>query len=331
MKPIQEQGPQFVSLLRRKLELKKLNEELHLLQVGSTDIVEEGYDNWNGGQYYYTLYIDIPLELFVEIEDRFEAIEKRILKEVVSLRRGEGNEQITAVTIRSAPDSSPLSPHLTDVSGTTVSPTFWEAYHFKIFISHVANHKKQARELKIAFKKFGATSFVAHEDIEPTKKWLDEIKSALLSMDSIVALVTPDFIQSKWCDQEVGIAMGLGRLVVPVRMGADPYGFLGKYQGLASFGKTMDQVASEVFSIVAINDMTRLKVASALVEQIYRSNTYAESKRLTDLLERLPVITSDNARLLNQAVTDNSQVNESFGVSNRIASLLQKHGHKKPT
>lgn len=96
MNPLQEQGPQFVTLFRRKLELKKLNEELHLLRVGSTDIVEEGYDNWNGGQYYYTLYIDIPIELFVEIEDRLEAIEKRILKEVGSLRRGEGNEHITA-------------------------------------------------------------------------------------------------------------------------------------------------------------------------------------------------------------------------------------------
>src|SRR5450759_4441239 len=101
MKSLKEQGPQLISLLRRKLELKKLKEELHLLQVGSTDIVEEGYDNWNGGQYYYTLYIDIPIELFVEIEDRLEAIEKRILKEVGSLRRGdEGNEHITAVTIR---------------------------------------------------------------------------------------------------------------------------------------------------------------------------------------------------------------------------------------
>ena len=331
MKPLKEQGPQFVTLLCRKLELKKLKEELHLLRIGSTDIIEEGYDNWNGGQYYYTLYIDIPIELFVEIEDKLDAIEKRILKEVVSLRRGEGNEHITAVTIRSAPDSSPLSPHLADTSGAIASPAFWETDHFRIFISHVATYKKQARELKIALKTFGVTSFVAHEDIEPTKKWLDEIQSALSSMDSIVAIVTPDFIQSKWCDQEVGIAMGLGRLIVPVRMGADPYGFLGKYQGLASHGKTMDQVASEVFSIIAIHDMTRLKLTSALVKQIYSSRSFAVSKRLTGLLARLPAITSDHARRLRQAVTDNSQVNESFGVPAHIESLLRKHGHKKPT
>ena len=188
MESLLEQGPQIVSLLRSKLELKKLKEEFHLLRAGSINIVEEGYDNWNGGQYFYTLYIDIPIELFVEIEDRLGAIEKRILQEVNSLRRGESNEHITNVTIRSASNSPPLSPHLSDATGTTVSPSFWEADHFRIFISHVATYKKQARELKIAFKKFCATSFVAHEDIEPTKKWLDEIQSALSSMDSLVAL-----------------------------------------------------------------------------------------------------------------------------------------------
>lgn len=158
MSPLQEQSPQLFSLLRRKLKLKNLTEELHLLLVGSANIVEDGYDNFSG-QSFYSLYIDIPIELFVEIEDRLEPIEKRILKEVGSLRRGdEGNEHITAVTIRSAPDSSPLSPHLTDGSGAIASPAFWEADHFRIFISHVATYKEQARELKIAFKKFGVKS-----------------------------------------------------------------------------------------------------------------------------------------------------------------------------
>ena len=306
-----------------------MTKELHLLQTGSTDIVEEEYDNWNNGQYYYTLYIDIPIELFVEIEDRLEAIEKRILKEVTSLRRGAGNEHISAVTIRSAPDSSPVSPHLADESGAKGPPTFWESKHFRVFISHVATYKSQAQELKVAFKKFGISSFVAHEDIEPTKKWMEEIQTALSSMDSIVAVITPDFIQSKYCDQEVGIGMGLGRLVVPIRMGADPYGFLGKYQGMSSYGKTLEQVANEVFSILARHDMTRIKVATAVVEQIYGAESFAASKRLTGLLDRLPVITGDHARRLRQSVADNSQVSASFGVSDRIESILGRHGHKR--
>lgn len=331
MTPIQEQETEIVALLRRKFELKGMTAELKLLQSASTDLVEEGYDNWDGGQYYFTLYIDIPLEIFVEVEDRLEATEKRILKELTSLRRGTGNEHITAVTIRSAPDSSPLSPHLAVDSGGKGVLSFWEPNLFRVFISHVAAHKSQAREFKVAFKKFGVTSFVAHEDIEPTKKWLEEIQTALSSMDAIVAFVTPDFIQSKWCDQEIGIAMGLGRLVVPIRMGADPHGFLGKYQGLSSHGKTIEQVANEVFSILARHDMTRIKVTTAVVEQVYSAESFAASKRLSGLLERLPIITADHARRLRQAIADNYQVSSSFGVPERIEALLKRHGHTKTT
>lgn len=328
MSALSEEVPNILSLLKRKLELKGLKEDLHLLQSANTTVVEEGSDNWDGGQYYYTLYLDIPIERFVEIEDDLAVIEKRILKELKTLRRGVGsNEHITAVTIRSAPDNSLITPHLTDSAGVKPVPTFWVSDRFRIFISHVATHKNQAQQLKISFIKYGITSFVAHEDIEPTKKWLEEIQTALYTMDAIVALITTDFIESKWCDQEVGIAMGLGRLVVPVRMGYDPYGFLGKYQGLSSHGKTMEQVAHEIFSIISTHEMTRLKVASVLTEQLYRSNTYADSKSLMDVLERLPVITSEHANRIRQALEENSQVSSSFYVPNRIERLLKRHGH----
>jgi TIR domain len=332
MSQLSEDVPNILSLLKRKLELKGLKDDLHLLQVASTSVIEEDYDNWNGGQYYYTLYLDIPIEKFVEIEDDLSNIEKRILKEIKTLRRGvSSNEHISAVTIRSAPDSSLISPHLANASGDKPVPTFWRPDCFRMFISHVATHKTQAQQLKIAFIKYGITSFVAHDDIEPTKKWLEEIQTALYSMDAIVALITTDFITSKWCDQEVGIAMGLGRLVVPVRVGADPYGFLGKYQGLSSHGKTMEQVAREIFSIISTHEMTQLKVASVLVEQLYTSNTYAESKNLMDMLERLPVITIDHAKRIRQALADNAQVINSFYVPDRIKRLLKRHGHMKPS
>jgi predicted component of type VI protein secretion system len=60
-------------------------------------------------------------------------------------------------------------------------------------------------------------------------------------------------------------------------MGSDPYGFLGKYQGLSSREKTMEQMAQEIFAIISAHEMTRLKVASVIVDQLYGSNTYVES------------------------------------------------------
>jgi hypothetical protein len=42
-------------------------------------------------------------------------------------------------------------------------------------------------------------------------------------------MLTPDFSGSQWCDQEVGFALAQRKLVVPLKFGADPHGFIGKY------------------------------------------------------------------------------------------------------
>jgi len=318
--------PDLLNLLRRKLELKGLKEELNVLQVGTTDF-ERTIQGSIGGTYFFdTLYIDIPIELYVEIEGSIEGIEERILQEIESLRRDPKDHHVAEVVIRSAP-----IPHLSTSSVKSPFLSFWQPHDFKVFISHVASTNLAVYELKKALAEYGITSFVAHEDIEPTKQWREEIYRALLSMNCLVALVTPDFMQSKWCDQEVGIAMGLGRLVIPVRMGADPYGFLGNYQAVTYHKETMVELAGEVFSILATHDMTSLNLAYTIVERILSAQSIVESEGLTNLLASLPLITEYQAKRLRKAVFENPFVGEAHEVPVRIEAILQKHGHKKRT
>jgi hypothetical protein len=49
-------------------------------------------------------------------------------------------------------------------------------------------------------------------------------------MDGFVALLTTEFHDSDWTDQEVGYALARRVPIISVRMGRDPYGFLGKFQ-----------------------------------------------------------------------------------------------------
>lgn len=109
--------------------------------------------------------------------------------------------------------------------------TFWKPGYFKLFISHLASFKKQISQLKIELEKYGISGFVAHENIEPTKEWQDEIEKGLFSMEALCAVLMPDFNKSKWTDQEVGVAVGREILIIPIRRDMDPYGFIGKYQG----------------------------------------------------------------------------------------------------
>lgn len=67
--------------------------------------------------------------------------------------------------------------------------------------------KKEAAALKDSLSIYGISCFVAHMDIHPTKEWQSEIENALSSMDSLVALMTKDFHNSLWTDQEIGFVL----------------------------------------------------------------------------------------------------------------------------
>ncbi len=86
----------------------------------------------------------------------------------------------------------------------TVEATFWEAGHFRLFLSHLSTFKEKTETLKAALKRFGISAFVAHVDIEPTKEWQAEIDAGLFSMDALAAILMPGFKESNWTDQEVG-------------------------------------------------------------------------------------------------------------------------------
>lgn len=180
--------------------------------------------------------------------------------------------------------------------GYTVTPTkrvtestFWEPNHFRLFLSHLSSFKKQTGRLQAALRKYGISAFVAHVDIEPTKEWQDEIEAGLYSMDAMAAILIPGFKDSNWTDQEVGIAIGRGVLIIPIIRGLTPYGFIGKFQGLQAAGKTVAQVAREVFDILVAAPATRNRMLTCLV------NTTLQTATEEELLAKLEIVSNIHA------------------------------------
>lgn len=204
------------------------------------------------------------------------------------------------------------------------SPDFWKENHFKLFLSHVSAYKKETAELQEALEYYGISAFVAHEDIEPTKEWQTEIEVALETMDGLAALLTPIFHESNWTDQEIGFAIGKGVPVISVRLKLDPYGFIGKYQGMQGVGKTSKQIAKELVEILLKNKIAQPKVIKGLVHRFSESSSYAESKEKIELIEKASNITIDLLEILTESVKGNSQVRDSWGVPEKIKEINEK-------
>lgn len=146
----------------------------------------------------------------------------------------------------------------------TAPPKNWQGTKaFRLFISHISKDKLIATRLKDALARYDIAGFVAHEDIEPTLPWQDEIERALRTMDALIAVHTPGFSASIWTQQEIGYALGRGTKVISFKMGEDPTGFIGKHQALPRRNRTAEEIAKEIDKLLETDPRTRDRLQEA--------------------------------------------------------------------
>lgn len=304
-----------------------MESDARLIRVASLSLEQTEYDNWNGGTYFFTICLRLPLEVFVEIESQLEEIEKRLLHVSQSLWRVYGNDSFSAVSIYPASVSKDGTESPVDT--LTQVPGFWAPKHFRLFISHCVSQKASVAALRDTFDALGITGFVAHEDIEPSREWEREIERALRTAEALLAVISDDFCASRWCDQEVGYALGRDLPVIPVRFNATPHGFIAKIQAISVPGGQLPRVAVPVARLLLLNTpRVMARMSDAVVAAVSDARSFAAAKEAVALLEVIPTLDSDQAKALGEAVVTNGQVRDAFGVPERIAKVLRHHGHR---
>lgn len=163
----------------------------------------------------------------------------------------------------------------------------WSAGAFRLFISHTSANKEHAANIARVADRIGVHGFVAHDTIEPTTEWQSVIETALMTCDALVAIVTPDFIESRWCDQEVGFVMARQRPVLAISSGADPHGFLGRFQAIKAskgFSPAHDEVHAIIKGLLR-NPTSASQAAEVAVKRFVRSNSFESTRQAFSLLQ----------------------------------------------
>jgi hypothetical protein len=216
-----------------------------------------------------------------------------------------------------------LASHL-DIEAIRSAPVaaFWKDTNVKLFISHLARRKEVAAELRDELEKVGVSGFVAHSDITPSKEWQQEIELALQSCDALVALMVEGFHQSYWTDHEVGFVFGRGLPIIPVNMGENPYGFIGKFQ--ACKFHDVEKLTDIIFKTLVNDPRTAKKMSYALMSQFERSNSFASAGQNLKLLRKTKYWDDSLIQRLKLAVKKNDQIKGSFDVPEGVQALLKK-------
>lgn len=119
----------------------------------------------------------------------------------------------------------------------------------KAFLSYSRLDKKLAGHIKHALKECGIEAFLAHEDVEPSVEWVEEIKTELETCNIFLPILTNNFHNSDWTDQETGIAFTRDKLIIPLKVKKDPYGFISKIQ---AFSLDPNAIVSSCHELVEI-------------------------------------------------------------------------------
>jgi TIR domain len=173
---------------------------------------------------------------------------------------------------------------------SSAGPGPWKGENtFRLFISHTHPNAPFAAEIRDYLGRVLIESFVAHNDIEPSEKWMRVIESALLTCHAAVAIVTPDFRESQWCDQEIGFCLARSRLVVPLMHDAHPHGFLSEFQGVKLNERSRPQTAAiSVFRILATRPETRDRMVPSVVRRYSASKSHENTREAFTLLSQIP-------------------------------------------
>ena len=205
------------------------------------------------------------------------------------------------------------------------APAGWSEPGLRIFASHLSSTRGRFVALKNTFALFGANLFFAHDDINGGALWQRSLLDALQTMDALLAIHSPGFHASAYCNQEVGFALARSVPIVSLMDGEPPCGFIGEAQG---FPYREDQVRAFVSrALTTISARSPARFSVAIARTLKRATDYAHADMLTEQLVGCGMVTAEAMDQINLAVRFNDQVYESGNVT-RLAELAARHGYE---
>lgn len=311
---------------------------LQKILVNSEVRVHEAWscDNWNGGTYGHAIYLVIPSVLYIEIVEEKENFQKQIADDLNKVHNDQ-NEFIEQVFIETQKTEdvdwkkeSGLLIQGQKIVHDSAIRRIWENDGFRIFLSHKSEVKAQTADVKKGLEFFGASCFVAHADIHPTREWQDEIENALASMDGFVALMSEGFHDSYWTDQEVGYAFARGIPILTVRLGRDPYGFIGKFQALSCDWKQVPKEIAKIF-------IQQPKMFASYLSALRKCASWDQGNALGEILDGIRSLTESQINEIILAYNETEQLHGSWRFNGSypknygpgLISYLHKWGTRK--
>jgi hypothetical protein len=178
----------------------------------------------------------------------------------------------------------------------------------KGFLSYSHIDKIYAGKIKSFLEEYGIDVFLAHEDIKISKRWDEEVLKSLRGCDFVLLLLSKNFKESDFTDQETGIAIALDKLIIPTKVDdTDPYGFIDKSQASKLSLNDIEKTQKEIIQLIGDKIEFKDRLIDSLIIGIVNSKSFKECNLKCRLLPPLNKLRKEQIISLVNYGLDSSQ------------------------
>ncbi|MBA7529681.1 hypothetical protein ES705_21879 [subsurface metagenome] len=195
----------------------------------------------------------------------------------------------------------------------------------RIFLSYSNMDKKLAGKIKSEFEKYYFTVFLAHDDISPSVEWIEKIIRELKRCHIFIPVLTNHFKNSDWTNQESGIAHILKKMIVPLKIHINPYGFISRFQAFSLKPKAIVDSCNKLVLTLAERPKVGNFIRDSLVRRFGDSNSYDDAASNAKALVRVKKYTRRQINQVIKHAVSNRQIHDSRRAMPIILDFFRKN------
>ncbi len=191
--------------------------------------------------------------------------------------------------------------------------------NFKVFISYSSADKVLGGLFKQCFETYaGFSVFLAHEDISPAVEWELKIIKYLKEADVIIPLITTNYRNSEFTDQELGMALAWKKIILPIKLSdINPYGFIKKFQALRcrqNYNGIINAVLAIVLVLIENKEFNKYNepVVNSVIKAFSQSTSFKMTRTIIRTLVKITKFNNKQLLFLIKAIKNNSQINQEY-------------------
>jgi hypothetical protein len=135
-------------------------------------------------------------------------------------------------------------------------------------------------------------------------------------------LLSASFRESKWTDQEIGIAIARKKVIVPLSLDLTPYGFIAKYQAIRVKQSRMPETVWAVVKKLSGHRIFGSRIRAFLLDALAQSRSFDEAAKRAQRVSEIKELSPDELNRIALDSTKNDQVFHGFDARSIIGKLI---------